>query len=155
MEPPSAPGSGRCGERQIPVTDGGLYTTLVTPSLVFVAALVLAAAMALSAPALAQRSGKIGLIGDSMTVATHADEMCGAGKELPSCLDDKLGLHDLAWSHAGGVPSWSIASRLGYTPTRVVNVAEDGAQWKDALGQAMRIGFGRRRGHRLHQPRRQ
>jgi lysophospholipase L1-like esterase len=74
-----------------------------------------------------------------MTVATHADEMCGAGKELPSCLDDKLGLHDLAWSHASGYTSWSLASRLGYTFSQAVNVAEDRAQWKDALGQAMRI----------------
>jgi hypothetical protein len=74
-----------------------------------------------------------------MTVATNADEMCGAGKELPSCLDEKLGQQDLAWSHAGGDPSWSIARRLGYTFSQAVNVAQDGAQWKDALGQAMRI----------------
>jgi hypothetical protein len=45
----------------------------------------------------------------------------------------------VAWSHASGVPSWSIASRLGYTFGQVVNVAEDGAQWKDALAQAARI----------------
>jgi lysophospholipase L1-like esterase len=134
----SAPASSCCGERRIPFTDGSPYTT-VTPLLVFIAALVLAAIACLSAPALAQTSGKIGLIGDSMTVATNADEMCGAGKELPSCLDDKLGLHDLAWSHAGSAPSWSIASRLGYTFSQAVNVAEDGAQWKDALGQAARL----------------
>ena len=134
-----ASGSGRCGDWRIPFTDGGVYTKPVTPLLVFVAAVVLAAIVCLSAPALAQSSGKIGLIGDSMTVATHADEMCGAGKELPSCLDDKLGLHDVAWSHAGGVPSWSLASRLGYSFGQVVNVAQDGAQWKDALDQAARI----------------
>jgi hypothetical protein len=106
---------------------------------VFIAVVLTAAMACLSAPALAQSSGKIGLIGDSMTVATNADEMCGAGKELPSCLDDKLGRHDLAWSHAGGDPSWSIARRLGYTFSQAVNVAKDGAQWKDALGQAALI----------------
>jgi hypothetical protein len=45
----------------------------------------------------------------------------------------------LAWSHAGGDLSWSIAKRLGYAFSQVVNVAKDGAQWKDALGQAVGI----------------
>jgi lysophospholipase L1-like esterase len=118
--------------------EGGSRTaaSIVLPGF---ATIVLAALSCLSAPALAQSSGKIGLIGDSMTVATNADEMCGAGKELPSCLDDKLGLHDLAWSHAGGNPSWSMASRLGYSFGQVVNVAKDGAQWKDGLEQATLI----------------
>ena len=93
----------------------------------------------LSSPTLAQRTGTIGLIGDSMTAATHADEMCGAGNELPTCLDAKFGQHDYAWSYAGGFMSWSIAARLGYLPTQSANVAEDGARWEDALGQALRL----------------
>lgn len=119
---------------------GGASRTAASIALPGFAAIVLTAAMAcLSAPAVGQSSGKIGLIGDSMTVATNADEMCGAGKELPSCLDDKLGRHNLAWSHAGGDLSWSIANRLGYTFSQTVNVAKDGAQWRDALGQAAGI----------------
>jgi lysophospholipase L1-like esterase len=82
---------------------------------------------------------KIGLIGDSMMVATHADDMCGAGGELPDCLDAKLGHHDFAWSHGGGDASWSIARRLGYGPSQVLNVADDRARWSDAFAQAQLI----------------
>ena len=82
---------------------------------------------------------KIGLIGDSLTVATNSDDMCGSGGELPKCIDKRFGGHDLAWSHAGGEASWSIARRLGYNPEQVINAAGDGEEWKDALRQARQI----------------
>ena len=56
--------------------------------------------------------------------------------ELPDCLDSKFGQHNLAWSHGGGAHPWSIARRLGYSSSQVVNVADDSEQWKDALAQA-------------------
>lgn len=84
-------------------------------------------------------AGKIGLMGDSLMVATNADQMCGSGKELPTCLKAKLGQHDVLWSHGGGDHPWSIAHRLGYRSEQVVNAARDGERWKDALLQAERI----------------
>jgi lysophospholipase L1-like esterase len=89
--------------------------------------------------ATADTFGKIGLIGDSMMVGTNSDQMCGAGGELPKCFDSKFGQHDLAWSHGGGEQAWSIARRLGYGPSQVINAGDDGEQWKDALDQAQRI----------------
>lgn len=82
---------------------------------------------------------KIGLIGDSMMVATHSDQMCGSGGEVLQCFENRLGDHDLAFSHGGGDQPWSIASRLGYGVDQVVNAADDGEEWKDALAQAQRI----------------
>jgi hypothetical protein len=87
----------------------------------------------------AEPTGKIGLIGDSLMVATNTDDMCGGGGELPKCFDQKFGRHDLAWSHGGGGHAWSIARRLGYSPAQVINAADDGEQWKDALKQAQGI----------------
>ena len=93
-----------------------------------------------SQPALAtEPEAKIGLIGDSLMVATHGDDMCGGGGELTGCIDRKLGRQDLDWSHGGGAPSWSIARRLGYDPAQVINAADDGEAWKDSLTQAQRI----------------
>lgn len=106
---------------------------------VIAALLVIAATALLSPPALAQATPTIGLIGDSLLAATNSADMCGARIELPACLDQKLGFHDYAWSHGGGSPSWSIAARLGYTPAQSVNLAEDGARWEHALGQALRL----------------
>lgn len=78
---------------------------------------------------------KIGFIGDSMMVATHADQMC-KNRSIIRCIEARLGKHDLAWSHGTGSASWSVANVLGYAPENVVNVAGDGDQWKDALAQA-------------------
>lgn len=97
---------------------------------------VACAALAL-VPSLATADpGKIGLIGDSMMVGTHADQMCGSGDEVLDCLENKLGDHDLAWSHGAGDFPWSIARRLGYGDGQIVNAADDGEEWKDALAQA-------------------
>jgi len=87
----------------------------------------------------AAAAGKLGLIGDSMMVATNADQMCGAGGEVLQCFENRLGDHDLAFSHGGGDFGWSIARRLGYGEGQVVNAADDGEEWKDALAQAERI----------------
>jgi lysophospholipase L1-like esterase len=87
----------------------------------------------------AEPAGKIGLIGDSLMVATNTNDMCGGGGELPKCIDQKFGRHDLAWSHGGGGHAWSIARRLGYAPAQVINAADDGERWNDALEQAQHI----------------
>ncbi|MEZ4333979.1 MAG: hypothetical protein R3F35_19675 [Myxococcota bacterium] len=92
------------------------------------------------APALAaSAASKIGLIGDSMMVATNADQMCGSGGEVLQCFERKLGEHDLGFSHGGGAFPWSIAGRLGFGPEQIVNAADDGEEWKDALAQAQRV----------------
>ena len=92
------------------------------------------------APALtASAQSKIGLIGDSMMVATHSDQMCGSGGEVLQCFEEKLGDHDLAFSHGAGAFPWSIARRLGYGDGQILNAADDGEEWKDALAQAQAI----------------
>ncbi|MCA9504635.1 MAG: hypothetical protein KC616_16215 [Myxococcales bacterium] len=101
------------------------------------AALAIALSLAASDPALAQ--SRIGLIGDSMMVATNTDQMCGSGGEVLTCFEQKLGGHDLAFSHGGGAFPWSIAGRLGYGEGEILNAADDGEEWKDALAQAQRV----------------
>jgi hypothetical protein len=100
-----------------------------------------AAVLWLAVPyALAQEApaGKIGIIGDSMSAATHAEDLCGR-RDIVECVEDLGGGHDRAWSHSAGQESWSIASLLGFSPDRVVDVSDDGEEWKDALDQALRI----------------
>ncbi len=82
---------------------------------------------------------KIGIIGDSLSSATHTNDACGYGAELPDCLNNALGRHDWDWSHASGTHDWSIASRLGFPQDRIVTLADDGEEWKDALAQAQAI----------------
>ncbi|MBW2425517.1 MAG: hypothetical protein JRG86_14795 [Deltaproteobacteria bacterium] len=92
------------------------------------------------APLLATANpGKIGLIGDSMMVATNSNQMCGSGQEVLDCFESKLGGHDLAFSHGAGDFDWSIARRLGYGEGEILNAADDGEEWKDALAQAQMI----------------
>jgi len=79
---------------------------------------------------------KLGVIGDSMALATHSNDMCGNSGELGSCLSNSLGAHDPAWSYASGTLPWSFPQRLGYATGYVNNAAVDGADWSDALGQA-------------------
>ncbi len=93
--------------------------------------------MAAPHPALAAE-GKIGIIGDSMSAGTHSRDTCGR-YDMVRCLEERGGLHDRGWSHAGGRHSWSIASRLGFGPGQVVDASEDGEEWKDALGQAEQV----------------
>ena len=87
----------------------------------------------------ASAQSKIGLIGDSMMVATNSDQMCGSGGEVLQCFENKLGDHDLAFSHGAGDLPWSIARRLGYGDGQIINAADDGDEWKDALAQAQFI----------------
>ncbi|HEY5928047.1 MAG TPA: hypothetical protein VIV11_40450 [Kofleriaceae bacterium] len=88
---------------------------------------------ALTAPPAGTR---LGVIGDSIALATHSDDMCGNSAELGSCLDNRLGVHDAAWSYASGTQSWSFPRRLGYASGYVRNAAADGAGWSAALAQA-------------------
>lgn len=87
----------------------------------------------------ASAQSKIGLIGDSMMVATNSNQMCGSGGEVLQCFENKLGDHDLAFSHGAGDFPWSIARRLGYGDGQIINAADDGEEWKDALAQAQII----------------
>lgn len=82
---------------------------------------------------------KFGVIGDSISSATHTNDACGYGTELPDCLSNALGRHDWNWSHASGIHTWSIASRLGFSQDRIITLADDGEEWKDALVQAQAI----------------
>lgn len=81
---------------------------------------------------------KIGFIGDSMMLATHADHMCG-NRSIISCIETKLGKHDRPWSHGAGDASWSIGEVLGYVPDNMINAADDGDRWQDAFAQAEEI----------------
>ena len=91
-------------------------------------------------PAFAQAvpTGKVGVVGDSISAATHASDMCGR-RDIIDCVSDLGGRQSRAWSFAAGEASWSLASRLGYSPNRVVDVSDDGEEWKDALEQAQRV----------------
>lgn len=104
----------------------------------FLHELVLAAAAFCLAPAALAIDGKIGIIGDSMAAGTHSFDACGR-RDIVDCITDRGGYQDRDWSYAGGAHSWSIASRLGFSRAQVVDAAEDGEEWKDALDQARLI----------------
>ena len=82
--------------------------------------------------------GKIGIIGDSIAAGTHSSEMC-RNQDIVNCIQDLAGQHSRDWSYAGGWKSWSIASKLGYLPDRIVDASDDGEEWKDAFDQAVRV----------------
>jgi hypothetical protein len=82
--------------------------------------------------------GKIGMIGSSLAAGTNSSQMCKNG-DAYDCAQDKLGVHSRDWSHAGGLKSWSIASRLGFDQGHIVDASDGGAEWKDALTQATTI----------------
>ena len=82
--------------------------------------------------------GKIGIIGDSIVAGTHSSEMC-SNQDIVDCVQDLAGQHSPDWSYAGGGQSWSIASKLGYLPDRVVDASDDGEEWKDAFDQAVQV----------------
>ena len=92
------------------------------------------------APAHAQSvpSGKFGVMGDSIAAGTHATDMCGK-RDIIDCVSDLGGRNSREWSYAAGEASWSLASRLGFLPDRVVDASSDGEEWKDALEQAQQI----------------
>ena len=81
---------------------------------------------------------KAGFMGDSITMATHTDDMC-EDRSTIGCITAKLGEHDPGWSHGTGSASWSLGNILGYAPENVINAAGDGERWKDALAQARQI----------------
>lgn len=82
--------------------------------------------------------GKLGIIGPSLAAGTHASQMC-ENADTFDCIRDVLGVHSRDWSHAGGEKSWSIASLLGFDQSHIIDVSDDGAEWKDALEQAQQI----------------
>jgi hypothetical protein len=64
--------------------------------------------------------------------------MC-RNQDIVNCIQDLAGQHSPGWSYARGSQSWSIASKLGYPPDRVVDASDGGEQWKDAFDQAVRV----------------
>lgn len=86
----------------------------------------------------AEPSGKLGIIGDSIASATNTSDLCNR-RDIVECIDDLGGLHSRAWSYTAGAPSWSLASMLGFSPDRIVDVSDDGEEWKDALEQAQAV----------------
>ncbi|MBP6381320.1 MAG: hypothetical protein KA321_01440 [Pseudomonadales bacterium] len=86
----------------------------------------------------AAADGKIGIIGDSMAAGTHSLDACGR-RDIVDCVEQLGGFQDHAWSHARGAHSWSIASRLGFAQSQVVDAADDGEEWKDAADQAAMV----------------
>jgi hypothetical protein len=83
-------------------------------------------------------TGKLGVIGDSISAGTHTSDKCER-RDIIECVQDLGGAHSPEWSHAAGHESWSIASLLGYSPDRVVDESDDGEEWKDAFDQARRL----------------
>jgi lysophospholipase L1-like esterase len=77
------------------------------------------------------------VIGDSIATATHTWEMCG-NRDIVDCVDTLAGQGSPNWNYADGTVSWSIASRLGFSPDRTINMADNGERWKDAFDQARR-----------------
>ena len=74
--------------------------------------------------------GKLGIIGPSLASGTNSAQMC-ENTDAFKCLEDKLGVHDREWSHAGGRKSWSIASPLGFDQDHIVDASDNGDKWKD------------------------
>ena len=75
------------------------------------------------------------VIGDSIAAATHTSALCG-NRDVVDCLETLAGQRSPEWNYADGTVSWSIASRLGFSPDRTINVADNGERWKDAFEQA-------------------
>ena len=80
--------------------------------------------------------GKLGIIGDSISQATHADDDCGA-LDTYECLEVKLDRPDPGYSFAGGDQSWSLRNVLGHDG--LVDASRNGAKWRDAPQQARDI----------------
>lgn len=81
---------------------------------------------------------KLGIIGDSMSQATHTHDDCSDPYLDPyDCLEERLGHHDHAYSYTAGTQPWSFRTLLGYSA--VVDASKDGDRWAEALGQAMTV----------------
>ncbi len=81
---------------------------------------------------------KFAVIGDSIAAGTHTTEMCG-NRDIVDCLEHLGTRLSPEWSYASANTSWSLASRLGFAPAQVVNVADSGERWKDAFDQVERV----------------
>ncbi len=82
--------------------------------------------------ATAAAAEKFAVIGDSMAVGTHTTEMCG-NRDVVDCLEHLGARPSREWNYGSANTSWSMASRLGFTPGQVVNAAANGGRWKDAF----------------------
>ena len=80
--------------------------------------------------------GKLGIIGDSIALATHADDDC-RGLDVYECLEEKLQKPDPAYSFAGGDQPWSLRTLLDFAG--VVDASRNGARWRDAPQQALEV----------------
>ncbi len=86
----------------------------------------------LIAPMAQAQTGILGVVGDSISRATNADDDCSDAFE---CLEN-LGA-DWDFSFASGLQPWSLPQRLG--AVGAVTAADDGARWDDALEQAQTV----------------
>ena len=83
----------------------------------------------------AGQAEELGAIGDSISTAMDADDVCDDAVE---CIEN-LG-EDWGYSFVTGVQSWSVRSRLlpfGFDGARTA--AYNGAEWEDALAQAQEL----------------
>ena len=83
----------------------------------------------------AGQAEELGAIGDSISTAMDADDVCD---DTVECIEN-LG-EDWGWSFVTGVQSWSVRSRLlpfGFLGARTA--AYNGAKWDDALAQAQEL----------------
>jgi len=89
-------------------------------------------------------SDRFGVIGDSLAQGAHVNDSC-QHYDIFDCLDPaggdlgRMGGHEPSWTLAAGTQSWSIPTRLGYSPSQVINESWDGAEWDDAYAQAQNI----------------
>ncbi len=82
--------------------------------------------------------GKLGIMGDSLALGIHASEMCG-NADAYECAQQALGASSPDWSYVAADKSWSIASLLGFDQAHIVAAYVGGAEWKDALNQAVTV----------------
>ena len=83
----------------------------------------------------AGQAEELGAIGDSISTAMNADDVCD---DAVACVEN-IG-EDWGYSFVTGVQSWSVRSRLlpfGFLGARTA--AYNGAQWDDALPQAQEL----------------
>ena len=81
---------------------------------------------------------KFAVVGDSIAAGTHTTEICG-NRDVVECLEHLGGTTSPEWSYGSANASWSLASRLGFDPSQVINVADSGERWKDAFEQVQRV----------------
>lgn len=88
--------------------------TALLRSLCLASALLASLAMAvIGPPPKLSPVGKLGIIGDSLSLGVHASEMCG-NDDAYKCAQQVLGASSPDRSYAAADRNWSIASLLGF-----------------------------------------